>query len=145
MKITVARFFDTGEATLGAVFIDGKFECFCIEDQHRDVKVKGDTRISNGTYKIGLRTEGSHHDSYKKKFPKDHIGMLHVLDVPNFEFILIHIGNSEADTAGCLLVGNQITKEGKLIDSTGAYLSLYKKVAPKIKGGVTIQYLDLKV
>lgn len=145
MKLTVLRFHDDGKSTKGLLFIDGKFEAFTIEDQHRDVKVKGDTRIPNGEYKVGLRTEGTHHESYKKKFPKDHIGMLHVLDVPNFQYILIHIGNSEADTSGCLLVGNQITKEGTLVDSTGAYLSMYKKVAPKIKEGVTIKYLDLKI
>lgn len=145
MKLTVVRFFDDGKHTSGLLFIDGKFECYCLEDQHRDIKVKGDTRIPNGEYKIGLRIEGSHHEAYKKKFPKDHIGMLHVLDVPNFQFILIHIGNTEADTAGCLLVGNQISKEGKLIDSTGAYLNMYKKVAPKVKSGVTIKYLDIKI
>jgi hypothetical protein len=144
VKLTVVRFYDDGKSTSGLLFIDDKFECYTIEDQHRDVKVKGDTRIPNGTYKLDLRIEGTHHTDYKKKFPKEHIGMLHVLDVPGFEYILIHIGNTEADTAGCLLVGNQINKEGKLIDSTGAYLSLYKKVAPKIKEGVTIQYLDLK-
>jgi hypothetical protein len=145
VKITVARFFDDGKTTSGLLFIDGKFTCYTLEDQHRDVKVKGDTRIPNGTYKLGLRTEGTHHSDYKKKFPKDHIGMLHVLDVPNFQYILIHIGNTEVDTEGCLLVGNQISKEGKLIDSTGAYLDMYKKIAPKIKEGVTIEYLDLKI
>lgn len=147
MKLTVVRFYDNGESTSGLLFIDGKFECYTLEDQHRDIKVKSDTRIPNGEYKIGLRLEGSHHEDYKKKFPKDHKGMLHVLDVPNFQFILIHIGNTEADTAGCLLVGNQITKEGKLVDSTGAYLAMYRKVANALikKESVTIKYLDIKV
>lgn len=146
MKLTVVRFQDDGETTSGLLFIDGKFECYTIEDQHRDKKVWGDTRIPGRLYKLGLRIEGSHDDKYSKKFPKDHVGMLHVLDVPGFEYILIHIGNTEADTAGCLLVGNQITKEGKLVDSTGAYLSMYKKVAPRLKKGeeVTINYLDIK-
>jgi hypothetical protein len=145
VKLTVVRFYDDGKSTLGLLLIDGKFECFTIEDQHRDQKVKGDTRIPNGEYKLALRTEGGMHTEYKKKFPKDHVGMLHVLNVPNFEYILIHIGNTEAQTAGCLLVGNQLTKEGKLIDSTCAYLDMYKKVAPKIKDGVTIKYLDFKI
>jgi hypothetical protein len=146
MKITVVRFYDDGKSTSGIVLIDGKFECYAIEDEHRDQKLKGETRIPQGEYNLGLRTEGTHHDTYSKKFPKDHLGMLHVLDVPNFEYILIHIGNTEADTAGCLLVGNQISKEGKLIDSTGAYLSLYKKIAPRLKKGekITIKYLDIK-
>jgi hypothetical protein len=146
MKITVSRFYDDGQATSGLLFIDGKFECYSLEDQHRDKKVKGDTRIPNGEYKIGLRAEGSHHELYKKKF-KEHIGMLHVLNVPNFEYILIHIGNTEADTAGCLLVGNQISKEGKLLFSTEAYLNMYKKVSKALskKETVTIKYTDLKV
>jgi hypothetical protein len=146
MKLTVLRYYDDGETTSGLLFIDGKFECYTCEDQHRDKKVMGDTRIPSREYQLGLRTEGGHHERYSKKFPKDHVGMLHVLDVPGFEYILIHIGNTEADTAGCLLVGNQITKEGKLVDSTGAYESMYKKVAPKLKSGekVTINYLDIK-
>jgi len=143
MKLQVIRFHDTGEETLGLLFIDGKFECYTLEDQHRDKKVWGDTRIPNGTYQVALRTEGTHHERYKKKF-SDHIGMLHVLNVPNFEYILIHIGNTEFDTAGCLLVGNQITKK-TLIDSTVAYREMYKKIAPALAIGekVTIEYKEI--
>src|SRR5690606_24601052 len=132
------------EETLGLLFIDGKFECYTLEDQHRDKKVWGDTRIPNGTYEVALRTEGTHHERYSKKF-SDHIGMLHVLNVPNFEYILIHVGNTEADTAGCLLVGNQITKKA-LIDSTGAYREMYKKIAPALAKGekVTIEYKEIE-
>lgn len=146
MKLTVLRFYDNGRATSGLLFIDGKFECYTLEDEKREVKLKGETRIPSRQYDLGLRTEGTHHTSYAKKFPKDHVGMLHVLDVPNFQYILIHIGNTEGDTDGCLLVGNQITKEGTLVDSTGAYLSMYKKVAPRLKKGekVTINYLDIR-
>lgn len=146
MKLTVVRFFDNGKATSGLMFIDEKFECYTLEDEYRSVKVMGETRIPEGEYVLGLRTVGTHHTNYTKKFPKDHVGMLHVLDVPNFQFILVHIGNTEVDTEGCLLVGNQITKEGTLIDSTGAYLAMYKKVAPRIKKGetVTIKYIDIK-
>lgn len=146
MKITVLRFYDDGETTSDLVFIDGKFECYAIEDQYRDKKVKGDTRIPSREYELGLRTEGTHHERYKKKFPHDHVGMLQVLNVPGFEYILIHIGNDESETSGCLLVGNQITKEGKLIDSTGAYITMYRKIAPKLKAGekVTINYLDIR-
>lgn len=58
--------------------------------------------------------------------------MLHVQDVPNFKWILIHIGNDDDDTAGCLLVGdssiNNLTQPGRINSSTIAYERMYKKV-----------------
>ena len=61
-----------------------------------------------GTYKIELRKEGGggFHNKYKKKYGSLHKGMLHVTNVPNFEYILIHTGNSDEHTAGCLLLGD---------------------------------------
>ena len=63
--------------------------------------------------------------------------MLHVLDVPGFEYILIHCGNTDEHTAGCLLVGdsqenNQITKDGFIGKSTQAYKRIYPKIAKAI-------------
>ena len=74
--------------------------------------------------------------------------MLHVLDVPNFEYILIHIGNTDDDTAGCLLVGqecnnNRIDK-GSLLGSTLAYREFYRLVIDSaIDGDLTVEYIDL--
>ncbi len=144
MKLTVLRFRDTGEETFGVLFIDGAFECFTLEDQKRTTKVKGDTRIDEGEYVIQLATTGGHHTRYLKDFPKDHIGMLLLQNVPNFQGILIHIGNTEKDTEGCLLVGTDI--QGRTVTgSTNAYLAMYRKVAPVIKRGekVTIKYVDI--
>ena len=142
MKLEVKRFNDTGEASLGILLIDGKFECYTLEDEERTIKKWGETRIPEGTYKIGLRTGGGHHERYSQKFPEFHEGMLHVLDVPKFEYILIHIGNREDDTAGCLLVGTLPGSEDTIIQSTIAYKKVYPKVLEAIKRGepVTITY-----
>lgn len=143
MKLEVLRFNDTGKETLGLLMINGKFRGYTLEDEERTVKVWGETRIPEGTYKLGLRTEGGHHARYLKKFPHIHKGMLHVLNVPNFKFILIHIGNSEDDTAGCLLVGSQPSVDGKkIIKSTVKYIDLYAKIASAIINHepVTITY-----
>lgn len=144
MKIEVLRFSDNSRATGGLMFIDGAFQCFTLEDEKRQVKVKEETCIPVGEYEIKLRTEGTHHEKYRVKYPDFHIGMLHLQNVPNFQYILIHIGNSEKDSAGCLLVGNQITKALTLVDSTGAYIDMYKKVAPALKRGerVTIKITE---
>ena len=123
------------------------FLAYTLEDEQRDNKIYGETRIPNGTYKLGLRKEGGYHSKYSKRFSDFHTGMLHVLDVPNFEYILIHCGNTDEHTAGCLLVGdsqenNQITKDGFIGKSTQAYRRVYPRIAEAIECGeqVTITY-----
>ena len=99
---------------------------------------------------MGLRKVGGYHAKYSKRFSDIHIGMLHVLDVPNFEYILIHCGNTDEHTAGCLLVGdsqenNQITKDGFIGKSTQAYKRIYPRIAKAIKNNetVTITYKSI--
>lgn len=149
IEIDVIRYSDGGQSTIGIFFIDGVFECHTLEDQFRDVKVYADTRIPAGRYKITLRTEGKFHESYKKRFPAIHKGMLWIRDVPGFEYILIHIGNDEKDTAGCLLIGLNVNQNiyapGQLENSTDAYLKLYPKIANHLSAGgeVFINYHDV--
>lgn len=140
MKLTVLRYNSQDDFTQGLLFIDGKFECHTIEDEQRTVKVWGETAIPNGTYEVKLRTEGTFHTKYKTKFPLFHKGMLHVTNVPGFEYILIHIGNDDDDTAGCLLVGRGANYDS-IIESTIAYENLYNKVVSALeKGKVFIEY-----
>ena len=124
-----------------------KFLAYTLEDEYRSEKKYGETRIPNGTYKLALRKTGGYHQKYSKRFPDIHVGMLHVTDVPNFEYILIHCGNTDEHTAGCLLVGdsqenNQITKDGFIGKSTQAYKRIYPRIAEALVRGeeVTIKY-----
>ncbi len=147
MIITVRRFLSNADATLSEVSIDGVFECYGLEDERREVKVAGETRIPSGAYRVGVRTVGGFHARYATRFARFHVGMLHVLDVPGFEFILIHVGNTEADTAGCLLAGQSCAASaaGSLTvgASVVAYTALYLKVvAAALAGELTIHYLD---
>jgi hypothetical protein len=148
MKILVNRFYDNGKATLSAVYINGKFQCFGLEDEYRPVnkKVYGETRIPEGVYDVVFRKEGTHHEHYSKKFGSNHHGMLHIINVPNFEYILIHIGNTERDTAGCLLVGSVASSDGTISYSTAAYQSFYKVVAQALLKNekVTINFADIQ-
>ena len=90
MELKVVRYNSKADYTDGLLFIDNKFECFTIEDEAREIKVKGETCIPDGTYKVTLRTEGGFNNRYTSKFGADfHKGMLWVRDVPNFEYILI--------------------------------------------------------
>ncbi len=145
MHIVVDRFTSDNDATLSMVTIDGKFECFSTEDEYREEKIAGETRIPAGVYDIGVRTVGGFHSRYSNKFPEFHQGMLQVLDVPDFEYILIHIGNTDDDTAGCLVVGQNAYTGGELKNgsSTYAYINLYQKViAAALAGTLTIEYID---
>jgi hypothetical protein len=150
MKIEVKRYSSSEESTLGLLFIDGIFQCYTIEDQYQEVKVKSETRIPEGSYKIVLRQEGGMTEKYAKRFPEIHKGMLWVTNVPGFEYILIHMGNSEKDSAGCLLVVDSIVNnklnEGGGALSQSAYLRVYKKalVALEAREPVTISYTNIE-
>jgi len=143
MRIEVLRYNDTGNETLGLLMINGKFRGHTLEDEARTVKLWGETRIPEGTYKIQLRKEGGHHARYAKKFPGIHKGMLHVVDVPNFQYILIHIGNTDDDTAGCLLIARSLgANNDSIVRSTDKYLEVYPEIANAIDNcePVTIAY-----
>jgi len=153
MKLKVLRFSSQEDSTSGLLFIDGdlglEFSCYTLEDERRSLKVRGETRVPAGTYQIKLRKEGGFHERYKKKYGAWHRGMLHVQDVPEFEYILIHTGNTDEHTAGCLLVGdsqenNIIIKDGFIGKSNNAYKRIYPKIARAIEKGnnVTIEYID---
>lgn len=146
MNIIVDRFISDHDSTVSRIMIDGKFVCFGLEDEYRLNKVPAETRIPSGTYKITLRKSGSHHKKYKVRFPNMHKGMLWIRKVPNFKWILIHIGNTDEDTAGCLLVGSQaITDVGdmKVTGSTNAYVKLYPRVVDAAaEKKLTITFLD---
>jgi hypothetical protein len=88
--------------------------------------------IPAGIYDLKLRTEGGHHSRYKKKFPSIHCGMLWVMDVPGYKYILHHIGNDFDDTDGCTLYGNSIRHNlnghAFLADSASAYQRVYSHI-----------------
>jgi hypothetical protein len=152
MELEVLRFSSEKDSTNGLLFdvTDGRrFLCYTLEDEHRDVKEYGETRIPAGTYRITLRKVGGFHGRYLKKYGEMHKGMLWVREVPNFEYILIHTGNTDEHTAGCLLLGNtQQANFGSSNGFVGSSVDAYKRVYPPIaealeKGEeVNITYID---
>lgn len=123
MIIKLSRYAETHEATLGILRLNDKLFGFSLEDQRQDTKVMNETRIPDGTYDIGLRAEGSIHPKYAERFPGIHKGMLWLQDVPGFEWIYIHMGNTDDHTSGCILVGTQamIDSKGQLTIQNSAY------------------------
>lgn len=147
MHILVARYNSAEDHTNNVIIIDGIFECYGLEDEFRTSKVYSETRIADGIYPIELRTEGGFHNRYLTRYGSNfHKGMLWIKDIPDFEYVLIHIGNDDDDTAGCLLVGDSNTDGNNFIgDSRKAYEKFYPKVAEVLEGGgcVSIEFITL--
>tara|TARA_B100001094_G_scaffold184017_1_gene178294 strand:- start:3070 stop:3555 length:486 start_codon:yes stop_codon:yes gene_type:complete len=154
MRLKVLRFSSKPDSTSGLLFEENdlglNFLCYTLEDERRALKVIGETRIPAGIYNIELRKEGGFHERYTKKYRNMHIGMLHIVNVPGFEYILIHTGNTDEHTAGCLIVGdsqenNGVIKDGFVGKSVNAYKRIYPRIAEAIEKGrnVTIEYIDL--
>ena len=150
MKLTVVRTQFGTDATNGLLFIDGVFECYTLEDQYQAVKVMHETCIPEGTYDIEFRKTGGFHAKYSERYKNAHYGMLHIQDVPNFTYILIHTGNTDEHTSGCLIVGEtqqdlEISKDGFIGSSAVAYKKMYAKVANQLLQGkkVTIEYTTI--
>ncbi len=143
MDLLLPRFSSQKNDTLGLLYIDGDFVCFTLEDEHRTKKIYGETRIPEGEYQVKLRTYGGFHERYKKKFPEMHKGMLHLQNVPGFQHVLIHVGNNDDDTAGCILVGNSaeqnITKNGFIGSSVDAYKRIYPPIAQALERGEEVR------
>ena len=135
MNINVIRYADNGDTSLSVVLIDNKFVCYGLEDEERKEKVMHETRIPSGNYKIGLRTHGGHHQKYSTRFAGIHKGMLQIFDVPGFTDILIHCGNNDEHTSGCLLLGSAPTKGFTITESTEAYKRFYPMVLAAIEKG----------
>ncbi len=151
MKLELQRFSSGEYDTLGLLLerttLGRRFLCFTLEDEARAVKVKGETRIPAGTYRLDLRRAGGLHTKYAELFPF-HRGMLWLVGVPGFEWVYLHIGNDEDDTAGCPLVGDQVLSNvlgpGKLLYSSRAYQRIYPSIASAIEvgGEVTLDVVD---
>ncbi len=165
-QIIVERYPSEKEWTLSDFFINGKKSGVGVEDEYRLEKVKGETRIPNGIYELGLRDSPKFSSSYfvdehgnlnqtkTDRFNKPH-QLIWVLNVPNFEFVLWHWGNSDLDTDGCYIVGSYIgnievvkggvkeTRKG-VVSSRVKYVEIYPIIWNMIASGqkIHVQYKD---
>ena len=131
MELLLKRIYKGNKYTIGKLYIDGEWFCDTIEDVVRNLpkdcpytpkgrnckceeKVYGETAIPAGTYKVIL----SYSNRFKRILPE-------ILNVPHFLGIRIHRGNTEQDSAGCIIVGENKVK-GKVINSTPYEIKLVK-------------------
>ncbi len=124
MKLTLIRKELKESCTIGELYINNCFECYTLEDKVREgVKIPGRTAIPYGTYPIIINDSVR----FKRKMPL-------LLNVPDFEGVRIHYGNTEADTEGCILVGKVKDKEA-IYSSRIAFSNIFDKLDNAIKAG----------
>jgi hypothetical protein len=128
MELELIRKTRTANSTISDLLIDGKFECFILEDIDRGLKkemtlseligkkIAGQTAIPTGRYEIAITFS----ERFQKQLPL-------LMDVPAFTGIRIHPGNTAADTEGCLLPGTNSLKD-MVSNSRVAFNALFKKL-----------------
>jgi hypothetical protein len=123
MQLRVLRTTFTNKSTIGELYVDGEFECYTLEDVVRPVKIPGMTAISEGIYQVDVTFSAR----FKRLLPE-------LRDVPNFQGVRIHPGNTDADTEGCILVGQ--TKARDFIgNSRAAFAKLFPRIEAARKNG----------
>lgn len=128
MNLILKRFEYASNYTIGRLYNGDTYLCYVLEDRVREKegqpvtlwKVRGETAIPRGTYKVIV--------DYSNHFGKE---LPHILDVPGFDGVRIHTGNSDKDTEGCLLVGTGWAGTDWISGSREAF----DKVFPLIKEG----------
>lgn len=139
MKIEVKRIALKDKYTIGHMYIDGKFVCDTLEDKVRDlnkngkfdngeVKIPNETAIPYGTYNVTMNIQSLKYSNYAK-YPyvkKYNAFMPRLQNVPSFEGILIHAGNTADHTSGCILVGENKIK-GQVVNSQKIWTNLMDK------------------
>lgn len=117
MELKLVREIFTDESTTGSLYVNGKFECYTLEDKVRPVKVKGLTAIFPGHYEVVVTFSAR----FKKMLPL-------LLNVPQFDGVRIHPGNTAKDTEGCILVGTG-RQADKITGSQMAFAKLFDALA----------------
>ena len=139
------RYSDDGESSLGLMFTGFDkaklpFAGYTLEDEARAVKVAKETRIPAGIYELRLlKVLSPMTERYRAKFPDWFTWHVQIMNVQNFQYVYIHIGNEEKDTDACVLLGdtanNNAVADGFIGESTQAYKRWYQQVVPHLEAG----------
>ena len=148
MKLTVKRIARKEGYTIGKLYIDGQYFCDTLEDCDRGleqampldmicrIKVPGETAIPVGTYELSMRNISPKY-SKKKAFAFTGGVMPRLLNVPGYEGVLIHSGNTAADSEGCILVGEN-KAVGKVLNSMATFKRLWAVLNQRKSEPITI-------
>ena len=116
----------TPKSTIGELFLDGAMQCFVLEDRYRpppEKKVYGQTAIPCGRFEVII----NHSPRFNRDLPL-------LVNVPGYEGVRIHPGNTADDTEGCLLPG-RVRKADQILESRLAFDDLFVRLKMKLERG----------
>lgn len=128
MMLRLERVAPGTACTIGKLYVENIFFSYSLEDVDRHLeqggtKIPGETAIPRGSYKVTI--------DFSNRFQKQ---MMHVLNVPQFEGIRIHAGNTAKDTEGCILLG-KVRSDNAVFNSRDAVNALFEKVRTALNAG----------
>lgn len=126
MNLVLERDKSSQFSTIGELFIDGKFQCFTLEDVVRKEKIQNETAIPAGTYRVVI-TWSPHFMTFLPL----------LVQVPGFTGVRIHSGNKASDTEGCILVG-RVAGQDVVLESRAAFSELFPLMEEADKKGEAI-------
>ena len=150
MKLELERKWPKATYTIGRLYVDGVLFCNTLEDRDRGLKqsdnldyiktrkVYGETAIPKGTYTVSMNTTSPKYAAVSWYWQLCKGKMPRLQNVPGFDGILIHPGNTALDTLGCILVGKN-TKVGQLTESKAVFKALYKEMKKASDRGEVIE------
>lgn len=137
------RYSDNGNSTQGLFMLLSSekpvFKNYTLEDEHRDIKVSGETRIDAGLYEVKFREQDTPLTlRYRSKFDW-FTYHLELQETPRHKYVYIHIGNDEDDTDACITVqdnaNNNSVSKGFNSSSTTAFKRVYLEMSRSIEKG----------
>lgn len=160
LDILVDRYEHGKDYTLSRFTINNLPYGFGVEDEYRKIKVKHETRIPEGTYEMEL-VQSPHFSStfmmnkdyeikplaelttpqLRAEYNRPHL-LIHVKNIPNFENILWHWGNTDDDTSGCYIVGSRtgdVNGQRGVLESKKKYREIYPIIARSIATGKRVR------
>lgn len=117
MNLVLRRSPPQTTCTPGSLYLNGDWQCYTLEDLPRPVKIAGETSIPAGNYRVSLTMS----PRFKRVLPL-------IEGVPGFTGVRIHPGNTDRDTAGCILVGQGFKHEA-LSSSRVAFDQLFARLS----------------
>ncbi len=136
IRWVLKRYAENSDATIGILHRVDKPLAFTLEDQRQAVKVKNETRIPSGEYTLTERKFGGFYERYKRRCSWHYGGVVEISGVPGCTDILIHVGNTDDDTSGCILLGNSANISSYTISySVACYKEIYPLLIEDIRGG----------
>ncbi len=143
VSLSLLRYSDDGETSIGLLGINQKFYCYTLEDTFHEEKIKGETRIPAGTYFIEFRREATELTlKYRDIYPEWFTFHLQLLDVTGFDSIYIHNGGDHTHTEGCILVSDSLNVNNEntfLSNSRETYRRLYGYLMEQLDNNIPLR------